>query len=68
MAKAIEAIYGYLTSLAAWKGGELAEDGIDSSVVLHYLAEMLPGYEERTDKEFSEEVRRKRVKLGLQVA
>jgi hypothetical protein len=65
--KAIEAIYGYLTSLAAWKGGELAEDGIDSSVLLHYLAEMLPGYEERTDKEFSEEVRRKRVKLGLQV-
>ena len=35
--KGIEAVMGYLTSLAAWAGGELAEDGVDLSVVLHWL-------------------------------
>jgi hypothetical protein len=65
--KGIEAVMGYLTSLAAWAGGELAEDGTDLSVVLHWLAMKGEAYLERVQWDFSAEVRRKRVKLGLQM-
>jgi hypothetical protein len=66
--KGIEAVMGYLTSLAAWAGGELAEDGVDLSVVLHWLAMKGDAYLERVKRDFSAEVQRKRVKIGLQVA
>lgn len=66
--KGIEAVMGYLTSLAAWAGGDLAEDGVDLSIVLHWLAVSGSHYLERVDRDFSAEVQRKRVKLGLQVA
>jgi hypothetical protein len=64
--KGIEAVIGYLTSLAAWVGGELSEDGIDLSVVLHWLAMKGDDYLERVQRDFSAEVQRKRVKFGLQ--
>jgi hypothetical protein len=64
--KGIEAVMGYATSLAAWVGEELAEDGTDLSVFLHWLAMKGQAYLERTGRDFSAEVRRKRVKLGLQ--
>jgi hypothetical protein len=64
--KGIEAVMGYATSLAAWVGNELAEDGIDLSMFLHWLAVKGQAYLERTGRDFSAEVRRKRVKLGLQ--
>jgi hypothetical protein len=66
--KGIEAVIGYLTSLAAWAGGELAEDGVDLSVVLHWLVGKGDEYLERVGRDFSVEVQRKRVKLGLQSA
>ena len=66
--KGIEAVIGYLTSMAAWAGGELAEDGVDLSVVLHWLAMKGQEYLERVDRDFSAEIARKRIKLGLQVA
>ncbi len=66
--KGIEQVMGYLTSLAAWAGGELAEDGVDLSVVLHWLAVMGDAYLERVKSDFSAEVRRKRLKFGLQSA
>jgi hypothetical protein len=59
---------GYLTSLAAWAGGELAEDGVDLSVVLHWLALQGDAYLERVKRDFSAEVQRKRLKFGLQSA
>ncbi len=59
--KGIEAVMGYLTSLAAWVGGELAEDGTDLSVVLHWLALKGEDYLERVKRDFSLEVQRKRV-------
>jgi hypothetical protein len=58
---------GYLTSLPVWAGGELAEDGVDLSVVLHWLAMKGDAYLERVKRDFSAEVQRKRVKIGLQV-
>ncbi len=66
--KGIEAVIGYLTSMAAWAGGELAEEGTDLSVVLHWLAVSGGDYLERVGRDFSAEIQRKRVKLGLQVA
>jgi hypothetical protein len=66
--KGIEAVIGYITSMAAWAGDELAEDGVDLSVVLHWLAMKGQEYLERVDRDFSAEIARKRVKLGLQVA
>jgi hypothetical protein len=66
--KGIEAVTGYLTSLAAWAGGELADPECDVSVVLHWLAMKVNDYLERVERDFAAEVRRKRVRLGLQVA
>ena len=56
----------YLTSLAAWVGSDLAEDGIDLSVVLHWLVGKGDEYLERVGRDFSAEVQRKRIKFGLQ--
>src|SRR5258708_6294825 len=64
--KGIEAVMGYLTSLAAWVGGDLAEDGVDLSVVLHWLVGIGADYLERVGRDFSAEVQRKRIKFGLQ--
>jgi hypothetical protein len=64
--KGIEAVMGYLTSLPTWTGGELAEDGVDLSVVLHWLAMKGNEFLERVGRDFSAEVQRKRLKFGLQ--
>jgi hypothetical protein len=63
--KGLEAVMGYLTSLAAWAGDDLAEEGVDLSVVLHWLAKEGGEYLERVERDFSAEVQRKRVKFGL---
>jgi len=64
--KGIEAVVGYMTSLAAWVGGDLASDGVDVSVVLHWLAMKSEDYLKRVDRDFSAEIQRKRVKFSLQ--
>lgn len=66
--KAVEAMFGYATSMSAWVGGDLAEPGVDISVFLYELATHCTNYMERTGKDFSEEILRKRVKLGLQTS
>lgn len=63
--RGLEAVMGYLTSLSAWNGGELAEEGVDLSVVLHWLANKGQEYLDRVDRDFSAEVARKRLKAGL---
>ncbi len=65
--KGIEAVMGYLTSLAAWVGGDLAEDGADFSLTLHWLMDKGNAYLKRVQRDFSAEVQRKRVKFGQQV-
>jgi hypothetical protein len=62
--KGLEAVMGYLTSLAAWSGGELSHEGVDLSVVLHWLMERGEEYLQREERDFSAEVQRKRVKFG----
>lgn len=62
--KGLEAVMGYLTSLAAWAGGELSSEMVDLSVVLHWLMGRGEEYLERVGRNFAAEVQRKRVKFG----
>src|SRR5581483_1368520 len=62
--KGIEAVMGYLTSLAAWARDDLPDEGIDLSVVLHWLAMKGEKYLERVERDFAEEVQRKRLRFG----
>jgi hypothetical protein len=66
--RGLAATLGYMSSLAAWKGGELAEQEADFSLVLHWLNEVAPDYLEEKQKDFQKEVQRKRKRLGLQSA
>jgi hypothetical protein len=66
--KAIEAMFGYATSMAAWEGDELPEIDTDISTFLSRFVERSLTYQKRSQKDFAAEVRRKRVKLGLQAA
>jgi hypothetical protein len=61
--KALEAIVGYGSSLSAWVGGSLAAPDADFSLFLHWLAENVPDFLEKRDKDFALEVQRKLVKL-----
>ena len=62
--RAVEAVIGYLTSLAAWVGDELADPAVDLSVVLHWFALKGGEYLERVDRDFGAEVQRKRSRFG----
>jgi hypothetical protein len=64
VSKAVEAVIGYLTSMAAWVGDELADPAVDLSVVLHWLAIRGNEYLERVDRDFGMEVQRKRTRFG----
>lgn len=66
--RALEGVMGYLTSLAAWVGGELAEEAVDLSVVLHWLMGKGEAYLTRVDRDFAAEVRRKRKRFGVVAA
>ena len=66
--KAVEPMFGYATSMAAWEGDELPELDTDISTFLSRFVEQSLLYQKRSKKDFAEEVRRKRVKLGLQAA
>jgi len=62
--KGIEATVGYATSLSAWVGGDLAEPEADISVFLHWLAVNGNDYLEEKGVSFSQEVIKKRLKIG----
>jgi len=66
--KAIESMFGCATSMAAWEGDELAELDTDISTFLSRFVERSFLYQKRSQKDFATEVRRKRIKLGLQAA
>jgi hypothetical protein len=57
---------GYLTSLAAWVGDELADPSTDLSMVLHWLSVKGDEYLERVDRDFGMEVQRKRTRFGVE--
>jgi hypothetical protein len=64
--RALEAILGYSTSLSAHKGGKLAQPDVDLSVFLHWLAVNGADLLARRGKDFSTEIQRKRIQLGLE--
>ncbi len=64
--RAIESTMGFATSLAAHVGGELARPDADLSLFLRWLYEAGMDYLEVKEREFAQEVLRKRVEFGLQ--
>ena len=50
---------GYLSTLAAWVGGDLASSAVDISTVLHWLYEAGSDYLEEKEQDFAAQVRRK---------
>jgi hypothetical protein len=65
--RAIESTMGFATSLAAHVGGDLARPDADLSLFLRWLYEAGMDYLEVKQREFAQEVLRKRVEFGLQV-
>ncbi len=63
--KALAGILGYASSMAAWAGGEFANEENDLSVFLHYLADKGGKRLHEKGTDFGKEVQRKRVKLHL---
>jgi len=61
----LEAIVGYASSLAVYLGQEYADEMVDLSMVLHWVAQAGPDYLERIERDFAEEVQRKRVRFGM---
>jgi len=66
--KGVEAALGYGTSLSAWVGGDLADPDADISLFLHWFAKAASQHMLNKDMDFGAEVRRKRIKLGLQTS
>ena len=66
--KAVESMFGYATSMTAWESDELSELDTDISTFLSRFVERSLLYQKRSKKDFAAQVRRKRVKLGLQSA
>ena len=66
--KAVELMFCYANSMAAWEGDELPELDTDISTFLMRFVERSLLYQKQSKKDFAAEVRRKRIKLGLQVA
>jgi len=63
--KALAAILGYSTSLAAWIGGDLAQPETDLSVLLHFLNAEGGKVLQRKGTDFAQEVQRKQTKLHI---
>ncbi len=61
----LEAIVGYASSLAVYLGKEYGDEMVDLSMVLHWVAQAGPDYLERIERDFAQEVQRKRVRFGL---
>ena len=65
--KGVEAVIGYITSLSAWVGGELASPQADLSLALHWLVKEGEKYLERKERDFALEVQRKRKRMKSRV-
>ncbi len=61
----LEAVVGYSSSLAAYLGQKYGDEMVDLSMVLHWIAEEGPEYLKRIDRDFAQEVQRKRVRFGV---
>jgi hypothetical protein len=62
--RGIAATIGYISTLAAWIGGEYADQDADVSLMLHWLSEVGPGYLKSKQRNFQEEVLKKLKRYG----
>ena len=65
--RAVATVAGYLSSSAAWLGGQYAEEQVDISVVLRWFCERAEQYYAERAEDFSMVVQNKRQRLGLVV-
>lgn len=57
--RGLAATVGYISTLAAWLGGDKAAPDADISQMLHWLADNAPDYLESKQRDFASEVRKK---------
>src|SRR6266581_1778325 len=62
--RGIAATIGYISTLAAWLGGDYVDQDADVSLMLHWLSEVGPEYLESKQRDFVEEVRKKQKRYG----
>ena len=62
--RGIAATIGYISTLAAWLGGEYVYQDADVSLMLHWLSEAGPDYLESKQRDFIQEVRKKQKRYG----
>jgi len=62
--RGIAATIGYISTLAAWLGGEYVDQDADVSLMLHWLSEAGPEYLESKQRDFIQEVRKKQKRYG----
>jgi hypothetical protein len=62
--RGIAATIGYISTLAAWLGGDYVDQDADVSLMLHWLSEAGPEYLESKQRDFAQEVRKKQKRYG----
>ena len=62
--RGIAATIGYISTLAAWLGGDYVNQDTDVSLMLHWLSEAGPEYLESKQRDFIQEVRKKQKRYG----
>ena len=62
--RGIASTIGYISTLAAWLGGDYASPDTDVSLMLHWLADVGPEYLESKSRDFGQEVRKKQKRYG----
>jgi hypothetical protein len=64
--RGIAATIGYISTLAAWLGGDYVDQDADVSLMFHWLSEAGPEYLESKHRDFLQEVRKKQKRYGSQ--
>ncbi len=62
--RGIASTIGYISTLAAWLGGDYSSPDSDVSLMLHWLADVGPEYLESKSRDFVQEVRKKQKRYG----
>jgi hypothetical protein len=66
--RGIASTIGYISTLAAWLGGDDPSPNTNISLILHWLAEVGPEYLVSESRDFVQEVRKKQKGTAIQQA
>jgi hypothetical protein len=64
--RGVASTIGYISTLAAWLGGDYVDQDADVSLMLHWLSEAGPEYLESKQRDYIQEVRKKQKRYGSQ--